>query len=85
MALIYAIAWWTTWKEKPSERVWGIAAGLLHLSAVLFVMHFARVSMNEVVWGALSFGALALVAYSWPGREDDPKTREPLEGDDLIP
>jgi uncharacterized membrane protein YozB (DUF420 family) len=31
IAIIFAAAWWTVWKEKPSANGWGIAASFFYI------------------------------------------------------
>jgi hypothetical protein len=31
MATIFATAWWTVWRQKPSGRIWGAAASLINV------------------------------------------------------
>jgi hypothetical protein len=62
--IICGIAWWTTWKEKPSARAWGIAASLIE------IMIFAQPILFSVptAWphhlGALFIGIVGLVVFS---------------------
>jgi hypothetical protein len=54
VATIFAIAWWTIWKKKPSWRWWATAASLLNV--------FAWTSMLPFGWHVV---ARWFVAFFW--------------------
>ena len=61
--ILYALAWWTVWKEKPSGRGWGIVASLIYLSVSLSgILLFARPLLGyEGI--LLALGAAGLFAF----------------------
>jgi hypothetical protein len=65
--LVFAMAWWTTRKERPPKRAWGIVASLLSLALPLYV-YFAHQPMKISEWEVMAYGALALFIYGWPDR-----------------
>jgi hypothetical protein len=76
------MAWWTTWKAKPSARNWGIASSLVFLLVPVIVMHFAHQPMDVSNWSEIAVGALALIAYAWPDRERESPFDHQLGADD---
>ena len=74
LAVVFGKAWWTVWKERPSARVWGIAASLMW--TLIFFSQF--IIPLRPVWdkhvGALFIGGVGLVAFLWYGKERVPKT-----------
>jgi hypothetical protein len=74
LVIVYAMAWWTTWKGRPAARAWGISASLANLSISLYMLHGAHRRFAEVSWEMLAVSAFSLVAYSWPDREKDSLT-----------
>lgn len=66
--VVYALAWWTTRKMKPPQRVWGIAASLLSMAFPLYVVFVAHKPMRISEWEIMAYGALALFIYGWPDR-----------------
>jgi hypothetical protein len=81
-ALIFGMAWWTTWKTKPSARNWGIASSLAILLIPVFVMHFTHQPMTDSNWSEIAVGALSLIAYAWPDRERESPFDHQLGADD---
>jgi len=76
---VYGMAWWTTWRSRPSERAWGIAASLLQLSLPLSLIYFRHLKLSNGKWQMMALGTLALVAYAWPDRETGPNSEKQLE------
>ena len=52
MATIFATAWWTVWRQKPSGKIWGVAASLITVATGLWPM---------VLWRHDTFNALGIV------------------------
>ena len=69
LALVFGMAWWTTWKAKPSARAWGIASSLVFLLVPVSEMYFAHQPMNNLHWSEIAIGVFSLAAYAWPDRE----------------
>lgn len=82
IACIFGMAWWTTWKELPNLRTWGIAAALLNLAGPSYMILRSRQSLNNALWMMMASGALALIAYAWPDREEHPGIESPNNGPD---
>lgn len=56
MGTIFAVAWWTVWRQKPSGRIWGAAASLINVLTGLWPM---------VMWPGdtfHSFGAVGVLS-----------------------
>jgi Zn-dependent protease len=67
MATIFAAAWWTVWKQKPSGRIWGAAASLINLLTGLWPMMMWPGEVFHVfgVVGVLSvFGLIAFIGVA---------------------
>jgi hypothetical protein len=54
IAAIFATAWWTVWREKPSGKVWGVVASLINLSTGLLPI---------VLWRRDTFRAFGIVGF----------------------
>jgi len=64
-AVIYSVAWWTVWKEKPTARGWGIAASLINvLFPVWGIFHSSR-SLPGAIGIMFGVGVAGLVAFLW--------------------
>jgi len=60
-ALIFAVAWWSIWKERPSAKFWVIAAGLSWILIwLLSSLQFAR-----FFWMLLAGGMVGVVVFVW--------------------
>ena len=84
IAFIFARAWWTTWKAKPSARAWGITASLVNLFVPLSLIYFFHRHLTDSRWRIVAVSVLALVTYAWPDRENDRADHEQFEGDDPV-
>jgi hypothetical protein len=69
---VFAVAWWASFRERPSARLWGIVASLLNILVVLsgsilrfFVLHrsFASFPISCAV-GTLAVGLAGVVVFS---------------------
>jgi hypothetical protein len=78
---LFAIAWWTTWKDKPWARVWGSAASLANLCVMLEVIRARHRPMTSSAWEIITVTAFALVAFAWPDPEEAPSSAEHLTED----
>ena len=70
LTLVFAMAWWTTRRQMPVARVWGILASLANLAMPLDLIFRFHEPLNSPEWTGMVFGALGLVAYAWPEREE---------------
>jgi hypothetical protein len=71
LALVFAMAWWTTWKARPTARAWGITASLANLFGPLSLMYFRRQPLTDSRWKVIAFSTLALIVYAWPNSYKD--------------
>jgi hypothetical protein len=62
LALVLAMAWWTTWKAGPTARAWGITASLANMCGPLSMMYFAHRPLTDSRWKIIAFSTLALIA-----------------------
>jgi uncharacterized membrane protein (DUF106 family) len=64
LIIIFAVAFWTVWKEKPSARGWGIAASLAYILIYFVPINFKA----QYIWwygvGNLAIGVLGLAVFS---------------------
>jgi hypothetical protein len=64
MAVIYAAAFWTVWKEKPSAWRWGIAASILQILTPLWhIIRFPQ-SIHSYTVLMLTIGIAGLAVFS---------------------
>jgi hypothetical protein len=64
LAVTFAVAFWTTWKEKSSARGWGIAASaLIAMHPLWRIIRFTR-SVHAFNILVLAIGILGLVVFS---------------------
>lgn len=68
-AVIFGVAWWEIWREKPLAAALGIVASLVFVLVSLWGMIF----FSKSVWGnegiVLAIGVVGLVAFSWPDKK----------------
>ena len=65
-AVVFGMAWWTTFKGKRSSRWWGIAASLIVIQASLLPLTFPPHWMSSGLSLVLALGILGLVAFAKP-------------------
>lgn len=67
-ALAFGRAWWVVWKNKKSEKRWGIVASLLSILVPLPMLHFGWSTFLEeflgFYWPTAVFGLCGLIAFS---------------------
>lgn len=66
-AIIFSLAWWSVWKEKPSAKFWGIAASLTWLLTALI----AYLQFSRYTWALPIAGITGLIAFSAPNNAED--------------
>ncbi len=75
LAIVFAAAWWTVWKRKPSARGWGIAACLTYVLVSAWGIFSSR-SVPVSLGVMLAVGVAGLFVLLWPvhdeASEDDP-------------
>jgi hypothetical protein len=75
MATVYGVAAWTTWKEEPSARFWGIAASILQILLPVRQIFFR----SRPIWSChgfvLAVGILGLIVFLWPSQKE-PETED---------
>ena len=77
-SIIFGIAWWTVWKERPSARGWGITASLAYF--VFFSCYWAIIPSRSIWdhhWGALVLGTCGMVAFLRSDEQHDARTGAP--------
>jgi hypothetical protein len=70
LSIVFGVAWWVVWKERPSTRVWGIIASLAYL---FIYIQPILVASGFVWWHSLFdlvFGVLGLVIFNIKDDED---------------
>jgi hypothetical protein len=82
IACILGTAWWSTWKELPNARAWGIAASLVNLAVPSYMIFHIRQRLDNALWMMMASGAVALIAYAWPEREEYLGVETPPDGPD---
>ena len=74
-AAIFAVAWWTIRKRKPSARVWGVAASLTYILPTLFIIfwkiHRSR-AIRDCTWIMLAIGVVGVVAFLRSDMQHEP-------------
>jgi len=65
-AVVFAMAWWTSFKAKSSARIWGIIASLLNIQVALFPLLIPPHSFWNAFLPILGLGIAGLVAFARP-------------------
>ena len=71
ISLVWVMAGWTSWMDKPMARLWGICASLL-IIAIPLILKVARhrpIASGRLV--IVILGVCALIAYALPDREGE--------------
>jgi hypothetical protein len=72
-SLVFGRAWWTGWKRKNSEKVWGIVASLLSLLAAFPMLFFGVTvfwkTFVSFYWPSTVLGIVGLIAFSLQRRQ----------------
>lgn len=76
-AIVFAMAWWTSFKAKSSARIWGIIASLINIQAALFPLLIPPHSIFNAFLVILGVGIAGLIAFA---RRYD-LAAEPVKGD----
>jgi hypothetical protein len=82
LAIIFGMAWWNIWREKPSADSWGIAACFIYALMCLKETIISRPPdlahnlARNVDWlfksvGGMVFGTLGLIVFSHYYRQDE--------------
>ena len=69
MASIYGIAWWAVWKERPSARVWAVAASLACLLGSLWLISHSWRLARWCTWFTAALSIAWLVLFLWPNED----------------
>jgi hypothetical protein len=82
MAAVFGIAWWKVWKQRPSERAWGIAASILMAMYPLWhIIHSPR-SIRTYAIITLAVGIVGVIAFAMRegalAEADDPHPNDGL-------
>src|SRR5215469_555967 len=78
-AIVFAMAWWTSFKGKPSARIWGIIASLINIQTALFPLLFPPHSVFNAFLMILGVGIAGLVAFARPYDS----SAEPVKADEI--
>jgi hypothetical protein len=85
MAVVFGVAWWRGWKQRPFARAWGIAASTL-LAAIPLrsVIRFPQ-SAGGFTFLVLTIGIAGIVVFSMhdkttPAADDPGLKAPPIEG-----
>lgn len=79
---VFGMAWWSTWKEDPSARFWGILASLLNLFIPASSMYFFHARFGKSKYETIVLGLLGLFAYVWS--ESDDSAHDQFENNDSV-
>ena len=71
LAVVFAMAWWTSFKEKSFARVWGIIASLINVQIAILPVLVPPHSILNGFLLLLAVGVAGLVAFSWRVEESD--------------
>jgi hypothetical protein len=85
MAAVFGVAWWKVWKQRPSARIWGIAASvLLALYPLSHIIRFPR-SIHGHTLLVLAVAIVGIIAFSIrervPPEQNDQALEEPPDGE----
>jgi hypothetical protein len=72
LAVLYAVAWWTTWKKKSSSRAWGIAAFVTYVLLPILGVTLSR-SISVALAIMFAVGVIGLVVLLWPAHKEPPE------------
>ena len=78
VAIVFGMAWWTIWKEKPSARGWGIAASVIYILPPLAAIVYSPYSIWRHLVVILVLRVAGLVAFSRRYEPPGSKAREHL-------
>jgi hypothetical protein len=56
IAVLYAVAWWTTGRPRTTRNGWAIAACLVNLAIAIFLLRYVR---------PFNFAFIAITAHCW--------------------
>ena len=65
-AIVFAMAWWTSFNAKSSARIWGIIASLINIQTALFPILIPPHSVFNAFLLILGVGIAGLVAFARP-------------------
>jgi hypothetical protein len=68
LAIIFAMAWWTSFRAKSSARVWGLIASLINVQTALLPLLIPPHSLLNAFLLILGMGIVGLVAFARPYR-----------------
>jgi len=79
MAAVFGVAWWKVWKQRPSARIWGIAASvLLALYPLSHIIRFPRLIYGyDLV--VLSVAIAGLIAFYMSDKAPPEQIEQTLE------
>jgi hypothetical protein len=84
MSIVFGLAWWKVWKQRPSARTWGIVASVLVTTLPLRQIIFFPRSIHSYSVLVLASGIVGLVAFSMRDKtseqNDEQLEEPPIEG-----
>lgn len=68
LPFVFGLAWWTTFRKKPSHKYWVVAASLLNLMALAPILLGAWSSVDSLrfLWALVVIGVVGLAVYLPP-------------------
>ena len=72
MVVIYGIAWWAVWKERPSARVLAVAASLASLLGSLWLISHSWRLARWCTWFTAALSIAWLFLFLWPNEDQGP-------------
>ncbi len=78
-AVVFGMAWWTSFKRKSSARIWGIIASLINIQTALFPLLIPPHSVFNAFLLILGVGIAGLVAFARPYDS----SAEPVKADEI--
>ena len=77
LTIIWAVAWWTVWRRKPSGKGWGIVASLTYVLLPVWTIYSSH-SLAFSLGAMLALGVIGLVVFIWPAGKPTPEDDDPL-------
>jgi hypothetical protein len=76
MAAMYGVAWWAVWKERPSAKVWAVAASLASLLGSLWLISHSWRLARWCTWFTAALSIAWLVLFLWPNESQTAKVAD---------
>jgi len=79
MAIIFGVAWWNIWKQRPSAKGWGVAASSIHILLSLWMIIFRSYPILSCQGFGLILGTVGLIAFLWRDKVETVTDKSELE------